>query len=178
VNLRRLRIGEWIVGIGGVLLLATTFLDWYDVESRRPVEAMHSAGVMVAEGSLSAWEAFSVIDVLIAFLAVLAIGAAVMAAAHNTPAVSLAMASMSVWIGLFTLIALLVRAIAMPDFALDGFVIPDDDVSVAAGLWLGLGACALTVAGAFASIRDERFPRAARIEVPVETIPPPEGGTA
>ena len=172
---RRLRIGEWMLGIGGALLLVTTFLDWYDVDASAATE---SGGTVRLVGSLSAWDAFSVVDLLIALLAALAIGGAVMAAAHPTPAASLALASLSLLVGLFVLIALLVRAFAMPDFAIDGLRIPDDDVSVAAGLWLGLGACALTTLGAFASMRDERFPRAARIEVPVETIPPPEGGKA
>ena len=168
---RRLRIGEWMLGIGGVLLLVTTFLDWYEVDASAVTQHGGTA-------RLSAWEAFSVVDLLIALLAALAIGGAVMAAAHPTPAASLALASLSLLVGLFTLIALLVRAFAMPDFALYGVRIPDGDVSAAAGLWLGLGACALTTLGAFASMRDERFPRAARIEVPVETIPPPEGGKA
>ena len=36
-----------------------------------------------------------------------------------------------------------------------------------------------TTIGAFVAMRDENFPRAARIEVPVEAIPPPpEGGKA
>ena len=178
MNPRRLRIGEWILGIGGVLLLASTFLDWYDVDSRQDVEGPHSAGVLTAWGSLSAWEAFSVIDLLVALLALLAIGSAAMAAAHHTPAVSLAMASLSLLLGMVTLVALLVRAFALPDFALDGVRIPEDDVSVAAGLWLGLGACALTAIGALVAMRDERFPAAARIDVPIETIPPPEGGKA
>lgn len=175
---RRLRIGEWLLGLGGVVLLASTFLDWYDVDSRQSVQDSGSAAVLTARGSLSAWEAFSVVDLLIVLLAALAIGSAVMAAVHATPAASLALASLAALVGLVVLIALAFRALSPPAFSVEGTEIPGDDISLASGLWIGLAACALTVGAAFASMRSERFPRAARIEVPIEKIPPPQGGKA
>jgi hypothetical protein len=156
----------------------STFLDWYDVRSTQEVREEHSAGILTAWGSLSAWEAFTVVDILIAFLASLAIGTAVMAAVHNTPAASLALASLTALAGLVVIVVVLVRAGSAPSFSISGTEIPDDDVSVAAGLWIGLGATVLTTLAAFLAMRDERFPRAARIDAPVEAIPPPEGGTA
>lgn len=155
MNPRRLRIGEWVTGFAGVALLGIMFLDWYE------------AGGAAA----SAWEAFSVLDVLLVIVALMAVAVAVMAAAHDTPAVSLALASLLLLVGLIATIVLVVRAFAPPD--VDGA-----DSSLAAGAWLGLAATALVTAGALASMRDERFPRGARIEVPVETLPPPEGGKA
>jgi hypothetical protein len=157
VNPRRLRIGEWIVGLGGVLLLAATFVNWFEIDG--------------GEASRTAWEAFTVIDLMLALTAGMAIGVAVMAAAHNSPAVPLALASLLALVGLITTIVVVVRAIALPDLG-------GGDVAAAAGLWLGLGAIVLTTLGAFAAMRDERFPRGARVEVPVETLPPPEGGKA
>lgn len=144
---RRLRIGEWLTGVGGAALLVTLFLDWF--------------------GGRSAWQAFSVADGLLALAAAMALATAAMAAAHNAPAVSLALASLVALVGLAATIVVVVRAIA-----------PPDDLARAAGLWAGLASCALTTAGAFLAMRDERFPRAARVEVPVETLPPPEGGKA
>lgn len=151
---RRLRIGEWLTGLGGALLLASTFLGWYDPDPGAAV---------------SAWEAFSVLDLLLALLAALAIGSAVMSAAHETPAISLALASLAALVGVFATIAVVVRLLAPPG----------DDVSLAAGAWLGLGAVLLTTVAAFVAMRDERYPPAARVEVPIEHIPPPpEGGKA
>ena len=172
---RRLRIGEWLTGLGGAVLLACTFLNWYDVDAdgRRT-----DHGILSAQGSLSAWEAFSVVDLLLTLTAVLAIAAAVMAAVNPTPAVSLALASLTALVGLFATIAVVVRVLATPEFAIQGVTVPDDDVSLAVGAWVGLGAVIVTTLGAFAAMRDERFSRAARIEVPVEAIPPPEGGKA
>jgi hypothetical protein len=162
VNPRRLRIGEWVTALAGVALLAVMFLDWYE-----------------AGGSgASAWEAFSVIDVLLAIVALMAISVGVMAAAHNTPAVSLAIASLLLTVGAVTMLVLAVRALVVPELTVGGATVPGDDVERAGGLWLGLGATLLVTLGALASMRDERFPEGARIEVPVETLPPPEGGKA
>ena len=49
----RLRDGEWIAGAGGVALLAAMFLHWYGAG---PFE-------------LTAWQAFDVLDVVLALLA-------------------------------------------------------------------------------------------------------------
>ena len=161
MNPRRLRIGEWITGVAGVALLGVMFLDWYEA----------------GDSAASAWEAFSVLDVVLTITALMAIFVAVMAAAHNTPAVSLAIASILLTVGAVTTIALAVRALSPPDIGFTGPG-PDPDTTRAAGLWLGLAACALVTLGALAAMRDERFPEGARIEVPVETLPPPEGGKA
>ena len=164
---RRLRIGEWLLGAGGVFLLGVTFLNWYGVDG--------------IEFELSAWEVYTVLDVFLALIAALAIGAAVMAAAHNTPAAALALASLTALLGLVGLVVLGVRTAAPPGFEAFGPVTDpggSGDTTLLAGHWLGLGAMVLTTLAAFAAMRDERFPRAARIEVPVETIPPPEGGKA
>jgi hypothetical protein len=167
VNPRRLRIGEWLVGLGGVVLLISMFLDWYGFDG--------------ANTGNSAWEAFSVFDVVLAAIAGWAILTAVVTAAHNTPAVSLAMASLLTLVGAIALIVLVVRVIDPPTFKGIVIVVEGDgtgEVTRQGGLWVGLGALVATTIGAFAAIRDERFPRAARIEVPVETISPPEGGNA
>ena len=154
-----------MLGVGGVLLVAVTFLDWYGVDG--------------SNGGDTAWEAFAVLDVYLAVVGVWAIVTAVMAAAHNTPPVPLAMASLLTLMALVALVAVTVRAIDPPDF--NGIAVVTEgsgDVTRLAGLWLGLAAVAFTTAGAFVSIRDERFPEGARQEVSVETIPPPEGGKA
>ena len=175
MDLRRLRIGEWLTGLGGAVLLLSTFLAWYEVDSAHRLEG---GAALVTSGSVSAWDVLSVIDVLIALTAVLAIAAAVMAAADSTPAVSLALASLATLVGLFATIAVIFRVVSPPELSINGATIPDGDVSLAAGAWIGLGAVVLTTLGAFAAIRSERYPEGARIEVPVEAIPPPEGGKA
>jgi hypothetical protein len=167
VNPRRLRIGEWLVGLGGAMLFGSLFLGWYGLDG--------------ANASDTGWEAFSVFDVVLALVAVWAIATAVLTAAHNTPAVSLAMASMLTLVAAITLVVLLVRVIDPPELDV-GLVLLEaggtGERTRLAGLWVALGALAATTVGAYLAIRDERYPRAGRTEVPVETIPPPEGGSA
>ena len=139
------------------------FLDWYE------------AG---GTGN-NAWEAFSFLDALLLAVALMAIAVALMAAAHDTPAVSLAIASLLITIGAIATMAVIVRAISAPDVTLaGGGHAPEGDITRSLGLWLGLAATALATLGSLATMRDERFPRSARIEVPIETLPPPEGGTS
>jgi hypothetical protein len=178
VDPRRLRIWEWITGLAGVVLLGSTFLDWYEADYREFIQEPGYSNVFTAQGTLNAWEAFSVFDVLIAIVALMAIATAVMAAVHNTPAVSLALASLLLLVGTIFTIALVVRVIALPEVAIAGVTAPDDDVTRSIGLWLGLAASVVVTGGALGCMRDERFPRAARVDVPIETLPPPEGGTA
>src|SRR5689334_8585576 len=62
MDLRRLRVGEWIVGACGVVLLISLFLDWY------------------GDPSETAWEAFSILDVILALVALAAISVPVVTA--------------------------------------------------------------------------------------------------
>ena len=166
MDARRLRIWEWLTGFAGIsLLLTLTVLDWYEL------------GVDQSVG-VNAWESFAVFDVVLAIVALMAIAVAVMAAAHQTPAVSLAIASLLLTIGTITFLALLVRTIFEPTITYEGMGLADESVNRSLGLWLGLGTTALLTLGAFRCMRDERFPRAARVDVQVETLQPPEGGTA
>jgi hypothetical protein len=161
-------MGEWLAGVFGVALLALMFADWYSVAGGR-------VGV-------SAWEAFSVTDVLIALAAVMAVALAVITASDRSQAVSVALASLLTIFSLIALVFLLYRVISPPDVA--ATVSPDgprptgyipQDVKREAGLWLGLAAYAGLLAGALAALRDDRFPRAVREQsrVEVETLPTP-----
>jgi hypothetical protein len=149
VDVRRLRVGEWLAGIGGAALLGSLFLDWY-------------------EGA-SGWRSFSVVDVLLALAAGFALALAVTTAAHKAGAVPIALASLLGSAALVALLLVLWRAIDAPGSGHAGRE---------AGLWVGLAASAAMVAGAFASMKDERYPEAARSNVPIETLPPPESGPA
>ena len=156
-----------MAGLGGLVLLAIMFLDWYGVEG--------------GTGNASAWQAFAVVDVFLAILAAFAIGLAVVTAVERAAAIPIAVASLGAWFGLFAIVLVLWR-IAFPVdvgwVALVALGGGEPEATRELGLWLGLVATLVTTLGLFASMRDERFPKAARIDVPVETIPPPEGGRA
>jgi len=128
MDLRRLRVGEWIVGACGVLLLIALFLPWY------------------GDPSASAWESFTVLDVILALLALAAISVPIVTATQRVPAVPLALESLTALFGVLVAILVLIRVLNLPGEA-DGREI---------GLWLGLIATLGIVAGGLIAMRDER----------------------
>jgi hypothetical protein len=171
VDLRRLRIGEWVAGVSGLVLLVSLFLNWY--------------GPVVGDEKLSAWQSFAVTDVVLAVAAVWAISLALMTALDRSQAVPTAMSALLTYVALLALALLLYRVISPPGYLQSvtlgrptGYI-PSEDPSREIGLWIGLAATAGVLAGTLASLRDPRFPRAVREQtrVEVETLPtpPPEG---
>jgi amino acid transporter len=159
MDLRRLRVGEWIVGACGVLLLVALFLAWY------------------GEPSTTAWEAFTVLDVILALLALAAIAVPVVTATHRVPALPLATESLTALFGIVGVLLVLIRVLNLPGEA--------DAREI--GLWLGLLATLGIAAGALIGMRDERLSPDGRHTdlsgVPVssqpdiETLPAPRPGT-
>lgn len=159
MDLRRLRVGEWIVGACGLLLLIALFLPWY------------------GDPSSTAWEAFTILDVILALLALAAISVPIVTATHRVPALPLALESLIALFGVLGVILVLIRVLNLPGEA--------DSRDI--GLWLGFLATIGITAGALVGMRDERrSPRGRHTDltgVPVssppeiETIPAPRPGS-
>ena len=148
MDLRRLRAGEWATAVGGGALVVALFLPWY------------------AEGAVdpSGWEAFAVLDLILALVGLAALALLVVTAAQGAPAVPIAMDSLVTLAGLVAVVLVLFRTANLPGDA-DGRE---------AGLWLALaGSLAVTVGGAFA-MRDERLSAAGRnVDLTGRPTPPP-----
>ena len=142
--MRRVRAGELVAGAAGVVLLAAMFLNWYSVNSR--------------DDSLTAWEAFSVVDVLLAIVALLGIALALSEVIGRGPSLPVALGVVTTTLALAGTLLLAYRIINQPG--------PNDLISVEAGAYLGLLAGVGVFLGAWLSLSDER-PR------PVDP-PPPE----
>src|SRR5947207_6767583 len=92
MDLRRLRAGEWIAALSGVLLLVSLFVPWYH---RGPVACIALRGVQCPNPDrFTAWESFAVIDVVLALVALFAIAVWVVTAAQRTGAIAIAMDSL------------------------------------------------------------------------------------
>lgn len=124
---RRLEAGPLIVAAGALLLLVSLFLAWF------------------APG-LTAWEAFEIIDLVLAAAAILALLAALGAAGLDTPAVDERAIGWSAGVALVLVLSSLINR-PPAAFELD----PD------AGLWLGLAGAALMAAGALLSLARVRI---------------------
>lgn len=144
------------MGAFGVVLLVSTFLDWYGGSG----------------GRASAWEKFGALDVMLTVVALMAIALPVLAVAHRAQAVPVALGSLLVLVGLVTGAWLVFRVVRTPGD------MPHREV----GLWLGLVSCLGATATGLWSIRDHRFPRAVaeagRVDVPPLPAPPREGAGA
>jgi hypothetical protein len=142
--MRRVRLGDIVAGAAGVLLLVATFFGWYTVRGR--------------DDDLSAWAAFTVVDVVVALVALLGIALALSSVVGRGPALPVALAVTTTTLALACSMLLLYRILNQPG--------PNEAIGVAAGAWIGLLACVGVFLGAWRSLGDER----AR---PVDP-PPPE----
>jgi hypothetical protein len=148
VRLGRARAGEWLAGLAGAGLIVTLFLDWYDGGATR----------------LTAWQAFSVTDVLIALLALA--GPALLAAqiTRESPTSPTGLSVVCATCGALATAIVLARLVLEPG--------DDGAVGVATGAWIGLAAALGLLAGGWWSLESERTPGAAMPPVEVRASPP------
>ena len=158
MDLRRLRVGEWITAIAGLVLLASLFAPWYD------------PGV---SGSASGFEALAVLDIVLALIAAAAVALLLVTAAYRLPAVPLTFNTFVTLAGLLAIVLVLIRVADLPDGA----------GAREWGLWLGLAGAVGIAGGSLIALRDERPSRpghhtdqSGRPAPPppeIEAIPPP-----
>jgi hypothetical protein len=168
MDLRRLRVGEWLAAVSGVALFVSLFLPWYGPKG------YGAGGVCVARYAdvirgvaacthASGWESLSAIDVLLALVAASGVLLAVVTATQPVPAVPIAVSALVSLVGLAGVLLVLLRALAIPDWA----------GSREWGLWLGLASAVGIIAGAMLAMREETLPGAAPVEIEVVPAPRP-----
>jgi hypothetical protein len=190
MDFRRLRVGEWVVGASGVLLLVALFLPWYELG-----EGIVVGPPDVLDAHASAWDAFTVLDLLLALGALAAIAVVFVTAAQASPALPLALESLLVLFGLLLLVLVIFRLADPPDVSfLESTAGPAtrehvEDLDRAAGAWLGLASVLGIVVGGLVAMRDERrspagrptdlsgAPVASRPEIETHPAPRPEAGS-
>jgi hypothetical protein len=133
-----MRKAEPIAGLGALLLIISLFLPWN----------AHETG----------WEAMSVIDILLALLALLALAVPVTSVATKGPAKAVGS-------------AVLASALVWPAIVLVAVKLLSDSSS---GAWLALAGAILAWAGSWFSLKDESTPGAAVPDVPRRPAPPRE----
>ncbi len=154
MDLRRLRIGEWLMAATGVALFAVLFLDWYGPAGGAP--------------GLSAWEALTVFDLLLALLAVAAVATVPLVAVARTAAPGVAYEALVLLGGIVAVVLCVVRLVD----------VPRDGLSLEAGAWIGLAVVIGLCASCLVAMRDERRSTPDRLTdatgVPVQAAPAPE----
>ena len=148
MDLRRVRVWEWLTGLAGIALLITLFLPWYETP---------------AGENATAWEAFTVTDVVLTIVALAALTLPALAATQRTAAVPQAWTALLIPIWIVAAVFAVVRILNLPG-DLDGRAL---------GLWLGAVALLAIFLLNYRSMSDKRFPKAMRPRLDVATIPAP-----
>src|SRR3954468_2587040 len=143
MDFSKLRTGELIAGVCGVLLLIVMFFSWYGVGG--------AAGSILSAANIdttvNAWKAFDFIDLLLFVTAIVAIGAAVLAASGRSVALPVAASVVVTVLGIIVTLLVLYRIINQPG--------PNDVVDVKFGAYLGFLICLGIAVGGFLSMADE-----------------------
>ena len=139
----RLRPADLVAAAGGLALLAALFLHWY------------GGDVLVTGGpplrlEVTAWQAFSVLDVVLALLALVPLALAFFQATRDSPALPVLFSVSTVLAGAIAALLVLYRLLNQPG--------PNDTIEVEPGAWLALVATLAIAAGGWRSTRDERMP--------------------
>jgi hypothetical protein len=165
MDARRLRLGEWLLGGSGALLLVSLFLPWWGLEGPwgelgpgGPAEAgFFDSGAEATVTTFTAWQVFSVADVLFALLGVLALVAVALVARGRVPGPGLAAEALLTPLAIVMTIVAIVQIIGTPN-ALE-LPVPLPPPSIEYGAWLGLLANIGILVGLLAALRDERLSR-------------------
>jgi hypothetical protein len=148
---RRLRVGEVVLGLAGVALIAGLFLQWY------------------SNPGLTGFEALGIADVILVAIALAAIAVPVVTAAQRVPAVPVALEALVTLAGLLASVIVLFRVLNLPGGATGRDV----------GLWVALAGALAIVGGALVGMRDERLSKPGRSTdlsgrpAPPEPLPDP-----
>ena len=163
MNLRRLRVGEWIFGVSAAVLLVSLFLpwwglkgDWIDLGPGGPVEGGFAESLDEVT-TWTAWQIFSVADLLLALLGVLAIVVWAIVARATAAGPGVAGETLLAPLAVVAAIVVLVQVLSTPDTLEAAPPIPDPTTEY--GAWLGLAATLGVLVGLLVAMRDERLSR-------------------
>jgi hypothetical protein len=129
LDLRRLRLGEWLAAAGGVAMIVALALPWYAVGGR----------------TATGFQALTVIDVLLTLIALLALALAVLQATRDSPALPVGAAVLTAAFGIVGVLLVLFRLIDDPFTG----------SSLRPGAWIGLAAAVAIEASAWLSLDNE-----------------------
>jgi hypothetical protein len=107
----RIRFGDMVAGIAGVVLLISLFLNWYSVSARVDI-----AGISREESrGFSAWTALGFIDILLFLIAIVAIAMAVLRALNMMPRLPVSPGLIVLALGALALALVIFRLLSLPD---------------------------------------------------------------
>ena len=178
MDLRRLRAGEWIAGVSGVILFVSLFLPWYRQEPKEGVTDQFLREIQERQGStdISAFDVFSAVDLILVGIAVLGIAVFVVTAMQQSAAVGVALEALVTTISAVALIVVVIRVLNFPD-ELAAFNTDVNPFVTERTAFIVLGPLATfgVFAGSLIAMRDERLSKPGRwtdsTGVPIDAPP-------
>jgi hypothetical protein len=163
----RVRPGEVVAAVGGVALFVALFLQWYAVNL--PIRTIGSNGgaqlTFVGKlPSVTAWQAFSYVDIALALYGALAVAVLVVSVATSGPAKSIGTAVLASFFGFWVVLLVLYRLVNQPG--------PNAIVEVRTGAWIGLAAVLVAWVGSWLAMRDDSTPGYVLPDIPLRPAPP------
>ena len=156
----RVRPADWPAGIGGLILFASLWLHWYGIDPHA------FGGIIAGQGNVpdvTAWQAFSELDVILALLAIPAIGVPISAALSKGPAVPVAFTVIATTASFLAVLLVLIRLVNQPG--------SNELVAVKYGAWVGLAGALLALVGSWLAMADEHTPGAVPPQLTVRPAP-------
>ena len=146
MRLERVRPWDWVAGAAGVALLVVLALPWYDL----------------LDGSLSGFQAFSIVDLWLGLTALLAIAIPIATAFSESPPIPLVFLVSAEACSWIAFLLALWRAVDDPGKGLDPTAMP----------WIAVLVVLALSAAVWRAMRDERAP-GVKQPPPVRTMPAP-----
>jgi hypothetical protein len=148
MDLSKLRRGELIAGVGGIVLLVTLFFfDWYAID----VNITTPFGDVGGGAEFGAWDGQgftgTIADLVILAAAVAAVGLAVRTATSRTVALPVAASALTAGLGIAAVVMVLLRMVFQPG--------PNEIVELRFGIWLGLISSAVIAYGGWEAMKEE-----------------------
>ncbi len=155
MDISALRSGKLLAAAGGAALLVLTFFDWYGIKGLGGVqekvgrEAAERLGIKIPEIDLgiSAWDAFDVLDLLLALTALVVIGLAVSGVMRLSVKLPVQAGVLTMALGALSVLGIVYRILNQPG--------DNDVIEVRIGAWLGLVAAATIVFGGIRALGQE-----------------------
>jgi hypothetical protein len=165
MDLSRLRVGELIAGISGiVLLIALFFFDWYGIGA----SISTPVGEFSIRGDFGAWDRQGFVGTLanlvILAAGVTAVGLALLTATSRTVALPVAASALTAALGVAAVVMVLGRMLFQP--------LDNEFVDLKFGIWLALIGAAGVAIGGWQSMQEE-----AATSARVHDRPPAPPGT-
>ena len=147
MDVNKVGMGKRIAGIAGALLFIDLWMSWFGVDlDKLGVNAKFLAGT---DTTATAWQAFSLIDIIIAITALVAVAAFVMAATDNRMELPVSPTTAAAGLGALSTLLILYRILDQPGD------VSNKLITVEWGAYFGLLLAAALTDGAWRAVGEE-----------------------